>query len=146
MSQRRGSVADEVRHVAQLAGPLVLAELGWMAMGVVDTVMLGHVSPEALGASSLAGVLFYTLAVFGTGLLLGMDTVVSQAFGAGDHDDCHSSLSDGYWFSLLASPLLMALMWAAIPLLEGFGVHPAVLRETAALSISGMPDQSQSFS
>jgi MATE family multidrug resistance protein len=130
MSQRRGSVAEEVRHVAQLAGPLVLAELGWMAMGVVDTVMLGRVSPEALGASSLAGVIFYTLAVFGTGLLLGMDTVVSQAFGAGDHEDCHRSLLDGYWFCLLASPVLMALMWASIPLLEGIGIHPAVLRET----------------
>ena len=36
-----------------LAGPVVLAELGWMAMGTVDVVMLGHLSRDALGGASI---------------------------------------------------------------------------------------------
>ena len=36
-----------------LAAPLVLTELGWMAMGIVDTMFVGRVSAEAIGAVSL---------------------------------------------------------------------------------------------
>ena len=35
-------IADEVRPMLRLAIPLVLAELGWMTMGVVDTMMVGR--------------------------------------------------------------------------------------------------------
>ena len=34
----------------RLALPVVIAELGWMAMGVVDTLMVGRLGPEAIGA------------------------------------------------------------------------------------------------
>ncbi|MBI1789073.1 MAG: MATE family efflux transporter [Acidobacteria bacterium] len=120
---------DEVRHVAQLAGPLVLAELGWMAMGLVDTMMVGRVGAAAMGAVSLSGILFYTVAIFGSGLLLGLDTRVSQAFGARDIEDCRRSLLDGLWLAVLLTPVLTGLVWLWVPFLDGFGIHPAVLRE-----------------
>src|SRR5262245_10900487 len=41
-------VLPDVIQTARLAAPLVLAELGWMAMGLVDTAFVGHVSAEAL--------------------------------------------------------------------------------------------------
>jgi MATE family multidrug resistance protein len=77
-----------------LAWPLVLAELGWMAMGIIDTIMVGRLpdSATSIGAVSLGGILFYTCTVFGGCLLLGLDTVVSQAYGAGRIADCHRSL------------------------------------------------------
>ena len=34
----------------RLAVPVVLAELGWMTMGMVDTLMVGRLGPEAIGA------------------------------------------------------------------------------------------------
>ena len=64
-----------------LAIPVVLAELGWVAMGVVDTMMVGRVSVEAIGAVSVGRILFFTVTVFGMGLLLGLDTLVSTAYG-----------------------------------------------------------------
>ena len=73
----------------RLAAPLVMAELGWMGMGVVDTMMVGRVSARAIGAVSLGSVLFYAVAMFGSGLMLGLDTLVSQAFGAENVVDCH---------------------------------------------------------
>ena len=33
-----------------LAIPVVLAELGWVTMGLVDTLMVGGLGPEAIGA------------------------------------------------------------------------------------------------
>lgn len=116
----------------KLAGPLVLAELGWMSMGVVDTVMVGHLpySAEAIGAVSLGTVLFYVIALFGGGILLGLDTLVSQSFGAGDIEDCHHSLINSLYVVLPMTPVLMALVWFSIPLLPRYGVNPAVLALT----------------
>jgi len=39
--------------MVRLALPLVMAELGWMAMGVVDTVMVGHLPRPAMTISAV---------------------------------------------------------------------------------------------
>src|SRR5437763_15366843 len=89
---RRPLWRRELAGTLELAVPVALAELGWMLMSVVDTTVLGRVSTEALGAGSVGGVYFFAIAVFGEGLLFGLDTVVSQAFGAGRMADCHRAL------------------------------------------------------
>jgi MATE family multidrug resistance protein len=111
----------------RLAAPLVLAEIGWMAMGVEDTMFVGRVSAEAMGAVSVGSMIFFTAAIFASGLLLGLDTVVSQAFGADDRGDHHHSLVNGVWLALLLVLPVMAVIWASIPLLARFGIDPAVL-------------------
>jgi MATE family multidrug resistance protein len=113
----------------RLATPLLMAELGWMGMGIVDTMMVGRVSAQAIGAVSLGGVLFYAVAMFGSGLMLGLDTLVSQAYGARRLMDCHRSLISAIYFSLPLAPLLMLLAWCWVPLLVRFGINPSVLRE-----------------
>ncbi|HCE04418.1 MAG TPA: MATE family efflux transporter, partial [Acidobacteria bacterium] len=72
----------ELPPMAKLATPVVVAELGWIAMGVVDIAMVGRLGPEAIGAVGIGSVLFFAVAVFGIGVLLGLDTLVSQAYGA----------------------------------------------------------------
>ncbi len=109
-----------------LAAPVVIAELGWMAMGVVDTLMVGRLGAEAIGAVSIGSILFYTIGVFGTGLLLGLDTLVPQAFGADDVEDCHRSLIQAVYGSSLLAPLLMAPMFLLLPLMNTWGVDPTV--------------------
>ncbi len=115
--------------MARLAGPVVLAELGWMSMGVVDTMMVGRVSPAAIGAVSIGGILFYTVAVIGTGVLLGLDTLISQAFGAGDIDDCHRSLLNSVYLCAPLSLGLMGIVWLFPRLLRSAGVDAEVLRD-----------------
>lgn len=115
--------------MARLAGPLVLAEIGWMSMAIVDTMMVGRLpdSAVAIGAVSLGSILFHTLVFFGGGLLIGLDTLVSQAFGAGQVEDCHHSLVNGIYLSLAITPLLMAANWWLMPNLRRVGVDPQVL-------------------
>ena len=111
----------------RMAVPLALAELGWMAMGVVDTIMAGRLGAAAIGAGCLGGNLFYPIAIFGTGLLLGMDTLVAQSFGADDARDCRRSLVNGVWLAAaLAAPLALVL-WALIPLMRAVGTNPRVM-------------------
>jgi multidrug resistance protein, MATE family len=110
----------------KLAIPVVLSELGWMGMGIVDTIMVGRLGAEAIGVVSLGNALFYSLALFGLGLFLGLDTLVAQAYGAGDLADCQRSLRQGICLAVILAPLLMAIFWLLPPLLSVWGVNPAV--------------------
>src|SRR5579862_9660188 len=96
MTQRE----SEWRAMFALAAPLVLTELGWMVMGIVDTMFVGRVSAEAIGAVSLGTSVYYAIAIYASGLLLGLDTLVSHAFGANDPDDARHSLINGVWLAL----------------------------------------------
>ena len=109
--------------------PLVLAEIGWMSMAIVDTMMVGRLpdSAVAIGAVSLGSILFHTLSFFGGGLLIGLDTLVSQAFGAGQREDCHRSLLNSIYLSFVMTPPLLGLIWLAGPILAPFRVDPKVL-------------------
>src|SRR5277367_2253800 len=106
-------IAEEAKPMLRLAMPLVCAELGWMTMGIVDTMMVGRQtdSAVAIGAVSLGGLLYIAVAIFGTGLMLGLDTLVSHSYGAGDLEDCHRSLVNGAYLSLGIGPVLMGAVW-----------------------------------
>jgi MATE family multidrug resistance protein len=123
------TLRTEFRPTLRLAIPLVLAELGWMSMAIVDTMMVGHLpnSATAMGAVSLGSNIFIVLALFGGGLLLGLDTLVSQAFGAGRREDCHRSLVNAIYLSIALTPFLAAPVWLLPSFLGGMQVDPGVL-------------------
>jgi MATE family multidrug resistance protein len=119
----------EFRPTLRLAIPLVLAELGWMSMVIVDTMMVGRLpnSALAIAAVSLGGILVNVLAFFGAGVLIGLDTLVSQAFGAGLREDCHRSLVHGIYLSFALTPLLMTPVWFFGPLLCMANIPPDII-------------------
>ncbi len=108
----------------RLAVPLALAELGWMAMAVVDVIMVGRLpsSADAIGAASLGSALFYPFAIAAVGLFSGLDTLVSHAFGAGNRDEARRSLGSGLAIALFASPAVIAIVFAMLPVLSRLGV------------------------
>lgn len=85
----------ELRTLLTLAWPVVLAELGWMLQGVVDVIMVGKLGAPAIAAVALGNALYYPVTLFAFGLLLGLDTVVSQAFGGNDRQGCARALVQG---------------------------------------------------
>jgi multidrug resistance protein, MATE family len=122
----------EVGPTLRLALPLVLAELGWMSMAIVDTMMVGRLpnSAVAMGAVSLGSAIFIVLALFGEGLLLGLDTLVAQAFGAGKREDCHRSLVNGVYLSIALTPLLTGPILLMPQFLRAIQVDAALASET----------------
>ena len=116
----------------RLATPLALTELGWLAMGFVDTVMVGRLpdSATAIGAVSLGTTLFYTIGIFGSGIMLGLDTLVAQAYGAGKLEECHRTLWNALYMALMLSPAVMIAVLACLPLFPRFGLSPALVAAT----------------
>jgi MATE family multidrug resistance protein len=118
------ALPDEFRPTLSLAFPLVLAEIGWMSMGVVDTIMVGRLpnSAVAIGATGLGQSLYNSVAIFGAGLLLGLDTFVAQAHGRDDIRDARHSLVNGFCLALVLTPILMTLVSLWPTLMRRFGV------------------------
>jgi multidrug resistance protein, MATE family len=126
-----------------LAVPVALGELGWVAMGTVDTIMVGRLGAASIGAIGVGSSAFYTLAIFGFGLLFGLDTLVSQSFGAGDREDCHHSLMQGVYIALFLTPVLMLIYAFMPPFFYLLKINPEVTRLAGpfvrTLSLSTLP-------
>lgn len=125
-------LGGELRALLKLAIPVVLSELAWMMMSVVDTIMVGRLSPEAIGAVGLSSVLYYVPALCGMGLLLGLDTLVSQAYGRGDDNDCRRSLDQGLYIALAVTVPIMLIVHSVPALLPHWGTNPAVSAQAVA--------------
>lgn len=110
-----------------LAIPVVTAEIGWIMMGIVDTIMVGPLGPAAIGAVGVGSTLFMTGAVFGIGLLMGLDTFVSQAYGAGRIQECHRWLFNGLALAVMFSVPLMLGVFGFLYVLPHIGFHGDVL-------------------
>lgn len=118
--------AAELVPLLKLAGPVVLAEIGWMSMGLVDTMMVGPFGPAAIAATGLGSGVFTAIAIFGMGLMLGLDALVSQAYGAGDRGECARWLRHGAALAIAAAPFVMAVTWLAYLSLDRWGLHPDI--------------------
>jgi len=91
---------------------VVVVQVGIMAMGVVDTIMVGHLSATALAAVALGNLYFFGCAILGMGALMGLDPVVAQALGAGDHPAVARGVQRGLILgALLSIPAAAALMF-----------------------------------
>jgi multidrug resistance protein, MATE family len=103
----------ELDAMVRLALPIVAVQLGQMLMGVVDTVMVGHVSAEAIAAVALGNLYFFGAAIFGMGALMALDPVVAQAVGAGDTVAVARGVQRGLILSLGLSVLATVLLLPA---------------------------------
>jgi len=92
--------SSDLRAMLRLAFPVAAVQLGVMAMGVTDTIMVGHVSPAALAAAALGNLYFFVAGIFGQGTLMALDPVISQAVGARDEVAISRALQRGLVLAL----------------------------------------------
>lgn len=103
------ALRSEIRKMAALGIPVAAAQLSTMLLGFVDTVMVGRVSVEAIGAVALANVWVFGTLMFANGVLMGIDPVVAQAHGAGDGERAGRALQSGLVLAaLLSAPVALA--------------------------------------
>jgi multidrug resistance protein, MATE family len=108
----------EFRSLLRLAVPIVVVQVGLMLMGVVDTLMVGRVSAAALAAVALGNIYFFSVAIFGLGVLLVLDPVISQAVGARDERGIARGIQRG---------LVMAFILATLSLIPLLFVQPFIV-------------------
>lgn len=122
----------EVRAVVRLATPVVSVQIGLMLMGVVDSMMLGRLSGTALAASALGHSLLFGMTIFPMGILMALDPLIAQAFGAGDHNRVGVRFQQGLVVALVLSIPLSLLMWDTAWLMRLFKQTPEIIEPAAA--------------
>ena len=108
----------EIAALLRLAVPVVGVQLGLMLMGVVDTLMVGRVSPEAIAAVAMGNLYFYGVSIFGVGLLMALDPIIAQAVGAGDDAAIQRGVQRGIAIATALGLITMVLLLAAEPVLR----------------------------
>lgn len=101
----------ELRALLTLATPIVVIQVGVMFMGVVDTLIVGHLSARALAAVAIGNLYFFGFAILAQGVLHVLDPLVAQAVGAQDHASVARALQRGMVLAcVLAVPISLCLV------------------------------------
>lgn len=108
-----------VAEVAALAFPAVLQTLSDTVMQVVDSAIVGRLGVTELGSVGFGGIWVWTMLVAFVGAATGVQTFVSQAYGAGKYKQC------GPWvWQALYTLLPPAFLWVtAVAIAFGPLVH-----------------------
>jgi MATE family multidrug resistance protein len=131
---------SELRATIKLALPLVLVQIGMMFMGVVDTVMVGHVSATVLAAVALGNLYFFNAIVLGNGTLMALDPIIAQAVGARDVDAVSRAMQRGLLIATGLSGVTALLLLPAHGVLVLTRQQPEIIPDTTAylrISIPG---------
>jgi len=126
VSQHRPTHAD-FAALLRLAGPLVLIQVGTMLMGVIDTIMVGRVSPTALAAAALGNMYFFAFSIFGMGVLFALDPIIAQALGARDELAVRRGLQRGLVLAFVLTVPVTLVLSTAGPVLSLVNQPPEVV-------------------
>ena len=130
-------IRQEIRDTLHLATPVVLTQLGGIAMGIVDTIMVGRLGPAPLSAVALGNALSFTVIIVCLGTLTALDPLVSQAHGAGRPVEAGRAMHHGAFLALALTVPAMLLLSLAHPLLRRVG-EPEPLATNAAAFVHGI--------
>ena len=124
---RGEAVRTEFKRLFRLAAPLAAAQAGTQLMGLVDVAVLGRLGPAELAASGLGNAVFFAISIVGMGMMFGIDPMISQAVGAGDHVRARRILWQGVWLGLIVTAVLTVVLAAAALLLPYAGVKQELI-------------------
>ena len=127
-----GSRRAEAARIARLAAPVVVAYLGTVAMGVVDTIMVGRLGAGALAAVALANTWTFGLVIVALGAARALDPIVAQAHGRGDRRTVGLGFSLGLAMGMLLAPPVMVALAFAAPALSLLGQPQELLQPAGA--------------
>lgn len=114
----------EVRELLRLAAPIAIAQAGTQLMSVVDAAVMGRVGAVEFAATGLGASLFFAFSIVGMGIVMGIDPLVAQAFGAGRINAARRILWQGVWLAAAVSVIVCLSMMFTPLLTRAIGVDP----------------------
>jgi MATE family multidrug resistance protein len=123
------AVASEIRATLRVGGPLAAANLSQIAMGLIDTVMVGSLGAVPLAAVGLGAGFYFTSAVVCMGILSAVAPLAAFSLGAGDRAAAGRVTASGLVLAALLGVPMIGSMLFADRLLDPLGYDPALARE-----------------
>ncbi|MEL6438796.1 MAG: MATE family efflux transporter [Cyanobacteria bacterium J06621_8] len=117
----------EAKEFLQLAMPLAGAQVAQSLTGFFDTIMMGRLGAETLGAGGLASLTFFSFLNTAAGVVMGVSPLVAEAFGAGNKTRIEQLTRQGLWLVLLLSIPMMVAIANLDRVMGGWGQAPATV-------------------
>lgn len=123
----------ETRILLSLGIPMALTQLVAFAVYTIDVLMIGRISPEDLAAASLGTVIYFALWMVGSGPVMAVSPLVSQALGANQNDtrDVRRSVRMALWAIFLMFPIVLVALALTEPVALALGQDPGVSHKAA---------------
>lgn len=121
-------LAVEISETAKLAWPMVLTQVGQVAMMATDLAFIGRLGAESLAAAALASRVYLVSFTLGATLLAAIAPLAARAYGAHNLGRVRRSLRMGLWAAPLLSVPIMAFALRGEQILLAFGQEPDTAR------------------
>jgi multidrug resistance protein, MATE family len=112
---------SELRIILRLAGPLIASQMAHMLMVFTDTVMMGHLGPDALAGGGLGAASYNLISFFCVGVIAAVGTLVSIRHGAGDNVGATRLTQAGLWLAWGMALIAALVLWNLEPILLRLG-------------------------
>ena len=146
-----------LKETLQLSYPVIIGQLGFMMMGVVDSLMVGRLGAAPLAAASLANSLVIVIGIISFGTAMAVTPLVAISVGADKFDECgiyfRQSLLVNVGMSLLTlfviyflsgfiqnldQPIIVSQLAASYAKILGYSIVPWLLFQTYKQFIEGL--------
>ena len=134
------------KHIFQtleLAYPVIIGQLGFIMMGVVDSLMVGKLGSTFLAAASLGNSLTFIIFIVGIGISMAVTPLVAIAVGARKFEECGIYFRQSLLVNLIIGFLMMLFVYFFADFITIFGqkeeVVPLAISYTKILSFSAIP-------
>lgn len=118
--------------ILKFMGPMLIGNIFQQLYNMVDSIVVGKfVNKDALAAVGATGSSVFLIFGLTFGLSAGISIVISQYFGAGDHDKVRKSFATAAYLILVAA-LIMGVLgyFASRPLLELLGTPTGIIDQS----------------
>ncbi len=105
-------IRKELAELLKLAGPVIVARLGIMMMGVTDAIVVGRFSATQLGYHALGWAPTAVVMTVALGLLSGVQVMTSRAIGEGRLAETGAVLRRGLSYALVMGLAATAILLA----------------------------------
>ncbi len=132
----------EIKKLFQLMLPILVTQFAQAGLGLIDTIMAGHLSPTDLAAIAVGVGLWIPIMLLFSGIMIATTPLVAEANGARDFNNIPTIARQSLWMAFMLGILAMLVLQLMPFLLPLFGV-PENLRPKAGLFLHaiglGMP-------
>lgn len=113
--------ANYYRTIGKLAFPLFLGQLGNIAVGFADNIMVGHYSTDALASASFVNN-FFNVTIFAcVGFTYGLTPLIGALFARKDNDAIGRLTRTALWVNTIFTLIIAAAMLGVYFCLDRFG-------------------------
>lgn len=117
-----------VREMLSIAVPTILQMASYTVQQFTDILMLSRVGDMHATAAGTGGIVTFCFISFGFGILMLVNAMVGQAFGARRFKECGQHLWQGIWIGLLYAGIFTPLVFLSEQVFAMFD-HPQELRQ-----------------